>query len=255
MLPEYACEPWLWFAPRPLSRPAELEWLAARAAEALPRLAELPGRHDVALLAGAMPVSTGTAYRNRAHLLLPDGRVVVQDKLCLLPLERNPQGYWLEPGSVVRIVTWRGLRIAIAVCLDVELPALAVLLADRELDLLLVPSMTERAAGYARVAGCAKARAIELMTTVCVAGCLGTSGSSQRAAQRRRGCGLRAMRDRARLGRDRGGGRAGGERRGAGAAVDRPRPAGRTDPGAAPGWRRGLAGGWSGGHLAIEELG
>ena len=121
MLPEYACEPFLWFAPRPLTRPAELEWLAQQAAEVLPRLAERARRHDVALLAGAMPAWTGRAHRNRAHLLLPDGRVVVQDKLCLLPLERNPQGYLARARQTpVRIVTWRGLRIGIAVCLDVS---------------------------------------------------------------------------------------------------------------------------------------
>ncbi len=131
MLPEYACEAFLWFAPRPLTRRAELAWLAGQAADVLPRLTALPARYDVALLVGAMPVWTGTAHRNCAHLLLPDGRVVAQDKLRLLPLERNPQSYWLEPGSAVRIVTWRGLRIAIAVCLDVELSALAVRLADR----------------------------------------------------------------------------------------------------------------------------
>jgi predicted amidohydrolase len=176
VLPEYACEPFLWFAPRPLARPAELAWLAARAADVLPRLALLPGRHGTALLAGAMPVHTGITIRNRAHLLLPDGRLMVQDKLCLLPLEADPQGYLLEPGTSFNIVTWRGLRIGVAVCLDIELPALAARLADRDLDLLLVPSMTERAAGYARVAGCAKARAVELMTTVCVVGCLGTAG-------------------------------------------------------------------------------
>ncbi|HSA79443.1 MAG TPA: hypothetical protein VLE23_01390, partial [Geminicoccaceae bacterium] len=108
-------------------------------------------------------------------LFLPDGRAVTHDKLCLLPVEANPQGYWLEPGETVRIVSWQGLRIAIAVCLDIELPALAARLVGEELDLLLVPSMTERHAGFQRVFGCARARAIELMTTVCVVGCVGTA--------------------------------------------------------------------------------
>jgi len=182
VLPEYVCEPWLWFAPRPLGRPAELEWLAARAEEALPRLAPLAARHGLALLAGALPVRQPDArpgrprHRNRAHLFLPDGRVVTQDKLCLLPLEANPEGYWIEPGDTVRIVRWRGLRLVIAVCLDVELPALAARLAARAPDLILVPSMTERRSGFARVFGCARARAVELMTTVCAVGCLGTAG-------------------------------------------------------------------------------
>jgi predicted amidohydrolase len=181
-LPEYVCEPWLWFASRPLARRAELDWLAARAAEVLPRLAGLPGRHGVALLAGAMPVRAGEdgsgrlVHRNRAHLFLPDGRIVTQDKLCLLPVERNPAGYLIEPGEVFRIATWRGLRIGVAVCLDVELPALAARLAGEALDLLLVPSMTEQLSGFHRVFACARARATELMCAVCAVGCIGTAG-------------------------------------------------------------------------------
>jgi predicted amidohydrolase len=181
-LPEYVCEPWLWFAPRPLTRPAELDWLAERAAEVLPRLAAMPERHGVALLAGAMPVRVRAsapgrpAHRNRAHLFLPDGRALTQDKLCLLPVERNPAGYLLEPGAVFRIATWRGLRVGIAVCLDVELPALAARLAGEALDLLLVPSMTEQLSGFHRVFACARARAVELMGAVCAVGCIGTAG-------------------------------------------------------------------------------
>jgi predicted amidohydrolase len=181
MLPEYVAEHWLWFAPQPLARPAELDWMARQAEEVVPRLAPLPKRHGIALLAGAMPVRKrdarpgGPRHRNRAHLFLPDGRAVTQDKLCLLPVEANPQGYWLEPGETVRIVSWRGVRIAIAVCLDIELPALAARLAGADLDLLLVPSMTEKLSGFQRVSGCARARAIELMTTVCVVGCVGTA--------------------------------------------------------------------------------
>lgn len=182
MLPEYVLEPCLGFAPRPLARPAELDWLAARAAEVLPRLAELPARHGVALLAGATPVRVRApepgrpAHRNRAHLFLPDGGVLTQDKLCLLPIERNPEGYLLEPGELFRIATWRGLRIGVAVCLDVELPALAARLAGEALDLLLVPSMTEQLSGFHRVSACARARAVELMCAVCVVGCIGTAG-------------------------------------------------------------------------------
>ena len=182
VLPEYVSEHWLWFAPQPLARPLELDWMAEQAEEVLSRLAPLPEQHGLALLAGAMPVhkrnhaAGGPRHRNRAHLLLPDGRMATQDKLCLLAVEANPDGYLLEPGKVVWIVTWQGLRLAIAVCLDIELPALAARLVGKDLDLLLVPSMTEKLAGFQRVFGCARARAIELMTTVCVVGCMGTAG-------------------------------------------------------------------------------
>ncbi|MDN3719096.1 hypothetical protein QW131_07430 [Roseibium salinum] len=70
--------------------------------------------------------------------------------------------------------------MAILVCLDVEMPALSSLLARQDLDLLLVPSMTEKPSGYHRVFGCAKARAVELMCAVGVCGVVGASkGTTQ----------------------------------------------------------------------------
>ena len=43
-----------------------------------------------------------------------------------------------------------------------------------DLDLLIVPSMTKRLSGHARVFDCAKARAVEMQTIVCAVGCIGT---------------------------------------------------------------------------------
>jgi predicted amidohydrolase len=110
---------------------------------------------------------------NRAHLLFPDGNVVHQDKLCLTPVERNPHGWHLSPGSTLRIVTWRGVRIVTLICLDIELPALAARIAAFDVDLVLVPSMTANLAGYNRVFSCARARATELLAAVCAVGCIG----------------------------------------------------------------------------------
>jgi len=50
---------------------------------------------------------------------------------------------------------------------------LAARLAPLDLDLILVPSMTSKLSGFHRVFGCARARAIELMTTVCAVGAIG----------------------------------------------------------------------------------
>ncbi|HMR32409.1 MAG TPA: nitrilase-related carbon-nitrogen hydrolase [Geminicoccaceae bacterium] len=174
MLPEYLGEQWLAWAPRDLPETEEVAWMGRHGAALLERLCSLPARHGVALLAGTWPARAGAGWVNRAHLLLPDGRIVVQDKLCLTPSEQNAAAWRLETGSAVRIVEWRGLRIAMLVCLDIEQPALAALLQAADLDLLLVPSMTRQASGHARVTGCAKARAVELMTTVAAVGCIGS---------------------------------------------------------------------------------
>ncbi len=179
VMPEYASAQWLSFAPEGLAHDREIAWMAEQAPAALAALAPLPARHDMALLAGTMPVADGEGdagrprHRNRAWLMLPDGRVVAYDKLALTPGERNPDGWFLEPGDRVKIVEWRGLRLTPLICLDVELPALSARLAGLDLDLVLVPSMTAHLSGYRRVFDCAKARAIELEAVVCAVGAIG----------------------------------------------------------------------------------
>lgn len=176
MLPEYACLRWLTFAPDAVPITGEAAWLAGQAEAVLPRLPALARRHGVALLAGTMPAAGGGGeLRNRAHLFLPDGRHVAQDKLCLTPIERDAATWArLAPGDRVAVVAWRGLRLAVVVCLDVEQPALAARLQPLDLDLVLVPSMTSRPSGHHRVFDCAKARAVELMCPVAVVGTVGT---------------------------------------------------------------------------------
>ena len=153
--------------------------LATSGGVLLDDLRPLPARHGVALLAGSWPALSAAGWVNRAHLLLPEGRVETQDKLCLTPSERDPAAWTMVPGDTLRVVTWRGMRLAMPICLDIEQPALAAVLQPLDLDLLLVPSMTSQASGQARVTGCAKARAIELMATVATVGCIGSAAVPQ----------------------------------------------------------------------------
>jgi predicted amidohydrolase len=183
VVPEYASEQWLSFKPEGLKATEEIAWLADRADEALALVAPLAERHGLALLAGTMPARHNGGFRNRAWMFLPDGRAIAQDKLCLTPGEHDPEGWYLEPGETLRLIDWRGLRIAIMICLDIELPAMSAILARHEPDLILVPSMTSSLAGYSRVFGCAKARAVEVMAAVCAVGVVGaTPGATQNPA-------------------------------------------------------------------------
>ena len=182
LLPEYNVEQWISFAPEGLPADREIPWMAGQAEEALALLADLPAKHGLALLVGSMPWPRETppagepAHLNRAWLLLPDGRRAKHDKLVLTPGEQDPAAWNLATGEEIEVVEWRGLRMATLICLDVEMPALSSLLAPRNLDLLLVPSMTEKLSGYSRVFGCAKARAVELMSVVAAVGCIGRAG-------------------------------------------------------------------------------
>jgi predicted amidohydrolase len=179
ILPEFACAQWLSFAPASLSLTQQVPWLASIAREACARLRPLSARYNVALLPGTMPFAfssgaSGSQYVNRAWLFLPDGRLFNQDKLSLTPSEQNPQGWHLAPGSAVSVIEWEGLRVAIAICLDIEFTSLWAQLGKLDLDLILVPAKTDRLSGYNRVFGCAAARAIELQTVVCVVGAVGS---------------------------------------------------------------------------------
>ncbi len=173
VMPEYACAQWLSFAVG-TARRDELAWLSEQARSSLAELSGLVRRHGVGLLAGTMPFrAVDGTFANRAVLLLSGG-VFFQDKLALTPWERDVDGWLLTPGSVLRVIRWGGVRLAVAICLDVEVPELSARLCALDVDLLLVPSMTSSRAGYERVFGCAKARAIELMCPVAAVGAIGT---------------------------------------------------------------------------------
>ncbi len=183
VLPEYACVQWLSFAPRGTTTQAEIPWMATQTPRALDALRPLVAKHGIALLAGSMPVALKAGaekgpdgqqrHVNSAFLLLPDGRTHRQDKLCLTPGEADPDDWNLTPGDRLGVVEWKGLRLAVLICLDIELPALSVLMSGMAIDLVLVPSNTDTLAGYHRVFGCAKARAVELQAAVCVVGTIG----------------------------------------------------------------------------------
>ncbi|MBD8875633.1 nitrilase-related carbon-nitrogen hydrolase [Roseibium polysiphoniae] len=180
VLPEYAIEACLAFKPARLKPTEEMAFLAEVGAQVVELLRPLPQAHGISLLAGSMPVPAEGGLTNTAILLTPDGREIRQDKLSLTPGEMDPETWQLQGGRELLTFELDGLKMAILICLDVEMPALSCLLAKENLDLLLVPSMTEMLSGYHRVFDCAKARAVELMTSVAVCGTVGrTPGTTQ----------------------------------------------------------------------------
>lgn len=177
VLPEYVSAQWLADAPADLAATDEIGWMAERGALLLPELERRARDAGVAVLAGTMPwpdPAGGGGFVNRAHLILPDGRTVVQDKLCLTPGERAADAWMLTPGDTLRLVSWRGIKLAVMICLDIELPAMSARLAAEDVDLILVPSMTSQLSGYHRVFQCARARAVELQTVTAAVGTIGT---------------------------------------------------------------------------------
>lgn len=171
MLPEFT-----WMAMEPL--------IAAGAEKPLQCIAEtfwrqfLPGiqmrlsRPGKAVVLGTVPVmETDGGLRNRAPIFA-DGSLMHQDKLHLTPWEQA-----FTPGDTLHIWNFGGFRIAVIICLDIEIPELAARLRDSAVDLILCPSATETILGTERVNRCASARAVELGCYVGVTHLTGTGRS------------------------------------------------------------------------------
>ncbi len=86
-----------------------------------------------------------------------DNQIRSRAKICLTPWEKD-----LKAGDELEVFTFNGLKIAIAICFDIEFPALSVKLKKEKIDVLIVPSATETILGYERISRCASARAVEL---------------------------------------------------------------------------------------------
>lgn len=122
-----------------------------------PDIAVQLDRPDKAVVLGTVPFAgRDGSLKNRAPIL-NGGRFFYQDKIHLTPWEDSFSG-----GGPVRIWNLRGIRAAVVICLDVEIPEIAAALRGMNLDLMLVPSATESLMGVERVGRCADARAVEL---------------------------------------------------------------------------------------------
>lgn len=178
VLPEFACAQWLSFSPADLPTANTMGWLFECGEIALDAITALSAKYGVSILPGTMPfpanpVDGVPAYFNRAWLITPDGARHGQDKLSLTPMEAQGAGGITVHGETINVIEWNGLRIAMIICLDSEFTDLWSRLGNLDLDLVIIPAKTDMITGYNRVFGCARARAIELQTVICVLGAVG----------------------------------------------------------------------------------
>lgn len=142
-------------------------------AEMMPRIAERFAGSSRSAVLGTVPFWDGTQEKllNRSPIFA-SGRWLHQDKLNLTPWESE-----FAPGDAFTLWDHGGFRIAVIVCLDIEVPEIAARLRGRGVDLILCPSATETILGVERVDRCASARAVELGCHVAVAHLVGAAGS------------------------------------------------------------------------------
>ncbi len=165
VLPEYAPLQ-MAIQPQP-DLAAELAAGVALAEAAVAAARRIARRHGVWLLPGTLPFAAEGAIHNRAPLIAPDGRTAFQDKHVMTRFEAEQ---WLiQPGRPPRVFDTAWGRIGIAICYDLEFPALVRAQVAAGAWLILAPTCTDTAAGFNRIRIAARARAMENQCFVAVA--------------------------------------------------------------------------------------
>jgi predicted amidohydrolase len=145
--------------------PRYTEWLKAQAQA-----------RGISILGGTTPRVVGNEIVNTAILALPDGEVILQDKIFLTPDEKDWQ--W-TPGRALKVFTAPWGKTVIATCFDCEFPQVSNLIANLAPEVILVPSWTSTQNGLNRVDWTAKARAIEHHAYVVKTGTVPSTDSTQ----------------------------------------------------------------------------
>lgn len=148
-----------------------IRFLAEFTEEIREALVKLALSYNINIVAGSMPLVEDNELYNVAYLCRRDGSFDVQYKLHPTPQERKT--WVMQGGSKLKLFDTDFGKVGILICYDVEFPELSRLLADQEMEILLVPFWTDTKNGYLRVKRCAQARAIENECYVAIAGSIG----------------------------------------------------------------------------------
>ena len=129
---------------------------------------------NIYVLAGSTPVKVKTRIRNRSFLFGPHSTPVFQDKIFLTPDEVE---WGWEGADTLRVIETPWGKTAIVICYDSEFPLISQTLAQHEINLILIPSMTGEE-GFTRVRWAAQSRTVEHLAYVCVTGISGDPAPS-----------------------------------------------------------------------------
>ncbi len=136
------------------------------------RFREFAISYNINIITGSMPlIKDDGALYNVGFLCRRDGSIDMYEKIHVTPDEKK---YWgLSAGNSVQTFDTDCGRIGILICYDVEFPELSRLMANKGMQILFVPFMTDTQNAYTRVRVCAQARAIENECYVAIAGSVG----------------------------------------------------------------------------------
>jgi predicted amidohydrolase len=172
VLPEYACmELAAAFTGGDASAHRELVAVCGQSRRLLEAMRAAAIQHRVWLLPGSLPWHDDGGVRNRAPLIAPNGTVRFQDKRVMTRFETEQWG--VRPGGLPSVFETPWGLVGIAICYDVEFPALVRAQVAAGAWLILVPTCTDTIHGFNRVRISAQARALENQVFVAVAPTVG----------------------------------------------------------------------------------
>lgn len=145
VMPEYFPMLALGYAPPDLKMSEQIQWMANEFEDfdLAGEVAEIAAAFDIAILPGTWPVQTIGGYKNRCHVITPDGVDHFQDKMALTDEEQDRMGWYLKPGEKLDIFDLFGQTCAVAICHDVTNPSEFELFKEAGVELVFVPSMCE----------------------------------------------------------------------------------------------------------------
>ena len=135
------------------------------------QISSLAVSYNINVVAGSMPLIEDGQLFNVSFFCHRDGSIDSQYKLHPTPHEKKD--WIMEGGNSLSTIQTDFGKVGILICYDLEFPELARILADKEVQFLLVPFWTDTKNGYLRVRRCAQARAIENECYVAIAGSIG----------------------------------------------------------------------------------
>ena len=153
---------------------AELAAMVAAAPDILEAMRRAARRLGVWLLPGTLPVRAADGrVVNRAPLIMPDGRMALQEKRAMTRFETERWGVSRGADPNVFDTPWG--RIGISVCYDVEFPKHVRVQVQAGAWLVLAPSCTDTMHGFNRVRIGAAARAMENQCHVAITPTVGAA--------------------------------------------------------------------------------
>lgn len=151
--------------------PQAMRSLAEHSERLRERMLQLAISYNINICAGSLPEYNDGRLYNVSYLCRRDGSWDAQYKIHVTPDEAE---YWgLQGGNTLSVFNTDVGKVGILICYDVEFPELGRILAQKGVQILLVPFWCDTKNAYLRVRRCAQARAIENECYVAITGSVG----------------------------------------------------------------------------------